>query len=187
MGDFLGPMFQVVAGDAARAFEALGLDAGKKVLDVGTGSGHCAIYLAARGCDVVTGEPADDGSMYARRDWEARAEQVGVRDRIRFQSFDASAMPFESGSFDAVFLFGMLHHVREDSRAGVMREALRVVKGDGPVVFFEPGEATLELVRQNDPSHPDAANPGDYTSPGEAREQRLDGAWMKIYVYRKPQ
>ncbi|MBK7930808.1 MAG: class I SAM-dependent methyltransferase [Bryobacterales bacterium] len=186
IGTLLGPRFEVVAGDTAKALEALALAPGARVLDVGTGSGHNAIVLAALGFDVVTGEPADDRSMYAGREWSENARKAGVRERIRFEPFDASAMPFESEAFDAVFLFGMLHHAPEERRPAVMSEALRVVKQAGAVVVCEPGAEVLKMVRVDDPGHPEAANPADYLVAEQVREQRLQGKWMEIYLFRKP-
>ena len=186
IGTLLGPRFEVVAGDTAKALEELALAPGARVLDVGTGSGHNAIVLAALGFDVVTGEPADDRSMYAGREWAENARKAGVRERIRFEPFDASAMPFESEAFDAVFLFGMLHHAPEERRPAVMSEALRVVKQAGAVVVCEPGAEVLQMVRADDPGHPDAANPGEYLVGEQVREQRLQGKWMEIYLFRKP-
>lgn len=83
------------------------------MLDVGTGAGNFAIFLALQGHRVVTVEPATDTSRYAGQDWAARAQKVGVRDRLRFEPFEASAMHFASGEFDAVLFFGVLHHIHE--------------------------------------------------------------------------
>jgi hypothetical protein len=51
---------------------------------------------------VLTGEPSTDRSHYAGRDWALNAKRAGVLDKIRFQAFDASKLPFESEAFDAV-------------------------------------------------------------------------------------
>src|SRR4051812_22546040 len=91
----LGPRFEIVAGDGGLALRELGLPAGAAVLDVGTGAGNFAIFLALQGYRVVTGEPGTDTSRYAGQDWASNAENVGVRDRIRFEPFDAGNMPFE--------------------------------------------------------------------------------------------
>lgn len=181
----LGPTFGVVSTDGATALKALDLPADAEVLDVGTGKGLFAIYLALQGYRVLTGEPSTDTSHYAGQDWAQKAEKVGVRDNIRFQAFDAGDMPFESESFDAVFFFGVLHHIAEPVRSHVMREALRVAKASGAVVFLEPGNHMLEKVRVDDPEHPDAADPSNYLTNQNVREHRIDGALMDIRIYEK--
>jgi SAM-dependent methyltransferase len=181
----LGSRFDIVAGDGARALRELGLPAGAAVLDVGTGAGNFAIYLALEGFRVRTGEPATDTTRYARQDWASNAQRVGVRDRIRFEAFDAGKMPFASGSFDAVFFFGVLHHIDEHVRPDVVREASRVSKAGGAVVFFEPRKEMLERLWVDDPGHPQAANPSAYLSDRGVRERRIEGAFMDIFIFDK--
>jgi SAM-dependent methyltransferase len=181
----LGGNFDVVATDGACALRELPLNADATVLDVGTGKGNFAIFLASQGFQVLTGEPSTDDSRYARQEWAAAAEKVGLRDRIRFEHFEANRMPFPSASFDAVFFFGVLHHIDEAVRNNVMRESLRVAKEDGAVVFFEPRKAMLERVWQDDPHHPLAAIPSQYLHDAKVNEQRIEGAFMDIFIYRK--
>ena len=183
--EVFGPMFPAIAKDGAIALRELGLPADAAILDVGTGEGKFAAYLALQGYEVLTGEPSTDGSHYAGQDWAGNAERVGVREKIRFEAFDASEMPFESAAFDAVFFFGVLHHVDEAARKAVVNEALRVAKDEGAVVFFEPRQELLEQIWANDPGHPLPANPADYLAAQSAREQRLEGTLMDIIIYRK--
>lgn len=181
----LGPRFARVAEDGARALETLGLAPDAAILDVGTGSGNFAIYLASQGYQVVTGEPATDTSQYAGKDWALNAMKAGVLNNIRFQAFDASDLPFTSATFDAVFFFGVLHHIDESVRRDVFREAVRVTRDSGAVVFFEPRKEMLEILWADDPNHPLAAHPSDYL-PGEAiSERRIEGSMMDIFIYRK--
>lgn len=175
----LGRRYAVVDGDGGPVLDGLGLAPGASVLDVGTGSGNWAVYLAARGYAVTTGEPADDTTMYARRDWEALAEQAGVREQIRFEAFDAGAMPFADGAFAAVFFFGVLHHIDEGKREAVLREALRVAER---TVFFEPRGEMLTVVREEDPGHPEAADPTLYLDGAAVRVDRMAGRFMDAYV-----
>lgn len=186
MTNILGPRFATVSIDAARALEQLALPSDAAILDVGTGSGNFAIYLALEGFDVLTGEPDTDQSIYARRDWAASAERAGVRDRIRFQSFDASSLPFAPASFDAVFFFGVLHHIPEQQRPAVLAEALRVAKPGGAVVFLEPRRAMLDQIWVEDPHHPLAADPSLYLSDAAVTERRIEGDYMDIIIYAKP-
>lgn len=185
ISEVLGERFDVAAGDGSRALRELRLPADAAILDVGTGSGNFAIYLASQGYQVITGEPSTDTSQYAGRDWALNAEKAGVLDRIRFEALDATKLPFEAEAFDAVFFFGVLHHIDESVRSEVLREALRVSKENGAVVFFEPRTEMLERVRVDDPSHPPAANPSNYLRDQKVREQRIEGALMDIFIYRK--
>jgi len=185
LGRILGQRFHIVAGDGALALQELALPAGANVLDVGTGAGNFAIFLASQGYQVLTGEPSTDASRYARQDWTHNARKAGLLDQIRFQAFDASQMPFESGVFDAVFFFGVLHHIAEDIRQDVFREALRVVREKGAVVFFEPRREMLEKIWNDDPHHPAAADPSTYLTDPRVEERRIAGAFMDLFVYRK--
>ena len=181
----IGGNFDAVATDGATALKELRLPPGATILDVGTGKGNCAIFLASHGYQVLTGEPSHDESGYAGQPWAVAAEKVGVRGRIRFEHFEASRMPFPAAAFDAVFFFGVLHHIDESVRKDVLLEAFRVAKKDGAVVFFEPRQAMLERVWVDDPHHPLAANPSAYLSNQTVREQRIEGAFMDIFIYKK--
>ena len=157
--EILGPRFEIVTRDGALALRELKLAARATVLDVGTGAGNFAIFLASHGFGVVTGEPETDTTRYARQDWASRARQAGVADRIHFEAFDAARMPFAPETFDAVFFFGVLHHIDEAVRTDVVREALRVARTDGAVVFFEPRKEMLEKLWVDDPHHPPRRRP----------------------------
>jgi SAM-dependent methyltransferase len=185
IGKILGPKFDAVSGDGERALQELGLPPNAAILDVGTGNGNFAIYLASQGFQVLTGEPSTDRSHYAGRDWALNAKKAGVLDKIRFQAFDASELPFESEAFDAVFFCGVLHHVSEHLRSDAFREALRVSKQNGVIVFFEPRKDVLERMRVDDPGHPLPANPSDYLPDPSIREHRIEGSFMDIYIYKK--
>jgi len=185
IGKILGPRFDAVSEDGARALKELGLPADAAILDVGTGRGNFAIYLASQGYQVVTGEPSTDKSHYAGQDWALNAKKAGVLDNIRFESFDASKLPFEAKAFDAVFFFGVLHHIDENVRSEVFREALRVSKQNGVVVFFEPRKEMLETLWVDDPAHPLAANPSKYLPAQRMLERRIEGSLMDIFIYKQ--
>ncbi len=180
----MGAMFEYIAADGLVALAAMGLPPGAKVLDVGTGVGNFAIFLALQGFDVLTGEPDTDTSRYARHDWAANAHAVGVAKQIRFEAFNASQMPFDPNTFVAVFFYGVLHHIDEAERAAALREALRVTGPNGAVVIFEPTQDTLRQIWSNDPGHPLAASPALYTAGLDVSEQKLTGQRMDIFIYR---
>jgi len=57
-------------------------------------------------------------------------------DRVKIYEASAEAIPCAEGGFDAVFDFGVLHHVPDHARA--FREIFRVLKPGGKFFFMEP-------------------------------------------------
>ena len=85
----------------------LGDLAGRRVLDLGCGSGFVSCLLAANGA-LVDAVDISEASLDVAR-W--RAEISGVADRIAFHRSAAETLPFESGRFDAVCGAFVLHHL----------------------------------------------------------------------------
>jgi 2-polyprenyl-3-methyl-5-hydroxy-6-metoxy-1,4-benzoquinol methylase len=77
----------------------LGLSAGDRLLDLGTGRGWPGLYLAARtGCRVVLADLPLEGLRVATD----RAAAEGLASRTGVVAAAASGLPFRAGSFDAV-------------------------------------------------------------------------------------
>lgn len=101
---------------------------GKRVLEIGTGVGTDARTIIGRGGDYV-GINVDAGSCEATR----RAIEVfGLKGEVRQAS--ARDLPFESGEFDLVYSFGVLHHIAAVDRA--VDEIHRVLKPGGQLVIM---------------------------------------------------
>lgn len=105
---------------------------GSRVLDYGCGEGaYCALHAAECGHAVT----AVDLSPVAIEHAKARAEELGVADRIEFQVMNAEALEFAAESFDAVGGLGVLHHL--DIARG-LANVTRVLRRDGRAFFVEP-------------------------------------------------
>ena len=77
----------------------LQLNAQSRVLDIASGKGTSAIYLAERfGCEVV----GIDYSQLNVDQATAMAESKGLRARVSFRQGDAERLPLEDGAFDAI-------------------------------------------------------------------------------------
>jgi cyclopropane fatty-acyl-phospholipid synthase-like methyltransferase len=96
-GDWGANGFTTMAQADALA-DGLGLSAGDRLLDLGTGRGWPGLYLAARtSCRVVLADlPLEGLRMAADR---AAAEGLAARTGVVAA---ASGLPFRAGSFDAV-------------------------------------------------------------------------------------
>ena len=109
-----------------------GITADMSVLDVGSGIGGPARFLAAScGCRV-TGIDLSEAFVDAARHLTAR---TGQGDRVAFEAASALALPFEDGRFDAVFLQHVAMNIADRPR--LYREIRRVLKQGGRFATFD--------------------------------------------------
>jgi SAM-dependent methyltransferase len=105
-----------------------GREVGRRVIDVGCGTGELTIELARRGCDAT----GIDISPVAIEIARSKARSAGLA--VSFQVGDATRLPGIEGPFDAVFDSGLLHSLdTDDQRRYVTR--LRSLCGTGASIF----------------------------------------------------
>jgi ubiquinone/menaquinone biosynthesis C-methylase UbiE len=119
----------------ARRAVDLGIPAGGKVLDMGTGPGFVAIEVARllkeAGCRVV-GTDLSEAMLALAAENAARAGLNGV---LSWRGGDVKAMPFDDGEFDLIVSNDSLHHW--DDPLPVFDEIARVLKGDGRCIIHD--------------------------------------------------
>jgi ubiquinone/menaquinone biosynthesis C-methylase UbiE len=101
------------------------------VLEIGAGSGAMAVELLALHPTITMTATDFDPAMVDA----ARRRLAPFADRARARQADATALPFEDASFDAVLSWVMLHHVVDWHQA--LREAVRVVRPGGHVIGYD--------------------------------------------------
>lgn len=116
------------------AADWLALHEGSHVLEVASGSGGPAIFLAELGGGRVTGIDINaHGVATASRSAQAH----GLAGRLTFLEADANeALPFPDGSFDAILCIDSANHFPD--RLRVLREWQRVLKPGGRALFTDP-------------------------------------------------
>lgn len=108
------------------------LKAHSQVLEIGSGRGAgAAIILREFEPSVLHASDLDFTMIRRARGYLPPAEL----DRISLLTADAVALPYRNETFDAVFGFGVLHHI-PDWRAG-LREIARVLKPRGTYFMEE--------------------------------------------------
>lgn len=113
------------------------ITAGMRVLDVGSGTGGPALYIAGRaGCRIDGVEINEVGVEVAR----GLAAGAGVGDRLSFHRGDAMSMPFPDGTFDAAISFNVMNVFAD--KVGLFREVARVLRPGGRWAFLS---GTFEL------------------------------------------
>jgi sarcosine/dimethylglycine N-methyltransferase len=110
----------------------VGINADMSVLDIGSGVGGPARFLAeAYGCRV-TGVDLSDSFVEAARYLTAR---TGQSDRISFQTANALSLPFNQNTFDVVLLQHVAMNIQD--RPSLYKEIRRVLTSGGRFATFD--------------------------------------------------
>ena len=96
---------------------------GQRVLEIGVGMGADCVRWARAGADVVGIDLTERAVSLTTQ----RLAEEGLRGEVRVG--DAESLPFEDGSFDVVWSWGVLHHTPRADHALV--EAARVLMPGG--------------------------------------------------------
>ena len=181
----LGREFSFTVDFTNMILQGLELQNDAKILDIGTGVGSLAIMLALNGYKVVTGEPEEDDSTYAKQDWLDNAKKVNVNHLIDFKHFNAKDTPFEGNTFDAIFFLGSLHHIEKEDHEKVMKECVRISKSNMVICIFEPNAKGIKLIKNFNASHPDATDPSEYTKDFNLSLTKIEGDLFDAFKFRK--
>lgn len=115
-----------------RMAEGVELGRDDTVLDVGSGYGALARFLARRyGCEVVASNISERELEWGR---ELTAEQ-GLDDKVRFEWADFHALPFAADEFD--FYWSQEAFLHAADKSTVLAEAHRVLRPGGAIVFTD--------------------------------------------------
>jgi sarcosine/dimethylglycine N-methyltransferase len=121
----------------------VGITADMSVLDVGSGVGGPARFLAATyGCRVSgvdLSEPFVDAARYL-------TERTGQSGQLSFETASALDLPFDDGHFDVALLQHVAMNIPD--RARLCREIRRVLKSGGRFATFDV------LLNSGDPHYP---------------------------------
>jgi len=110
--------------------EVLGFDRfkGKKLLEIGCGLGTDLLQFARGGARVTGIDLTPQSIDLAKKRFALENQTADLR------VADAEHLPFEDGTFDAVYSFGVLHHTPNTQRA--VDEALRMLKPGGEIMLM---------------------------------------------------
>lgn len=158
-----------------RGMEALALQPGERVLDVGCGAGATTLELAAAA--APGGEAV--GIDISRPLLDVARRRAAGASGVRFLEGDAQTYPFEPGSFDAVFSrFGVMFFADPPAAFASLRRALRPggrlafvcwrAMSENPIIAL-PMQAASRRLTPPPPPEPGAPGPFAFADPDRVR------------------
>jgi ubiquinone/menaquinone biosynthesis C-methylase UbiE len=136
---FYDPLQHLLGGEALHdaLLEQAALAPGHELLDVGCGTGSLAVLARRRhpGVEVTALDPDPKALAIARR----KAERAGLA--VRFEQGYGDALPWSDASFDRVLSSLMFHHLDLDTKRGMLREVVRVLRPGGSFHLVDFGRS----------------------------------------------
>ena len=132
-GEDFGQTSWVNTAESHEIPRLLELTPGCSVLEIGSGSGRYALFVAeASHCQVVGVDVNAEGVRNA----SALADRQNSSAQVRFRQCDVSEpLPFADANFDAVFSNDVFCHI--PGRLALLRELWRVLKPGGRMIFSD--------------------------------------------------
>jgi ubiquinone/menaquinone biosynthesis C-methylase UbiE len=132
-GEDIGQTSWMTADELREFIRLLALCPSSNVLEIGSGSGGPALFVAATvGCRIT----GIDVNEFGIKNSNELAQQQNLESLASFQLADAShPLPFSEDSFDAIIFNDAMCHVPR--RLAVLREWYRVLKPGGQMLFTD--------------------------------------------------
>jgi len=113
---------------------------GKRILEIGAGTGRDSFPLAAVGARIVQ----LDYSVHSLKILRDLAQGLALP--VDIVGGDTFRLPFKDGSFDIVFHQGLLEHFREPAAGNLLKENVRVLRPGGLLLIDVPQRFHLYTV-----------------------------------------
>lgn len=116
-------------------------------------------------------------------DWKENAKKIGVSDMITFRHLDAQNLNFVDESFDAVFMYDTLQHVKNRERA--LNESLRVSKTSGLVCVIEWNKKSVKEDEEKYGFKIDYIDPNEILRRDDVSIELVTGDSVNLFIIRK--
>ncbi|GAA2258521.1 27-O-demethylrifamycin SV methyltransferase [Streptomyces amakusaensis] len=112
--------------------ERLAAVPGRRLLDVGCGTGRPALRIARATGARVSGISVSEEDVELAR---TRADATELADRVDFRYADACELPFETASFDGAWAIESMMHISD--RTAALTEIARTLRPGSPLVITD--------------------------------------------------
>lgn len=141
-----GRVFDTVHTDVETLAQDLKPADGKRIFDLGSGSGRHVVYLAKEGFDVYGFDYAEQG-ITMTREW-LDAENVSADLKVGDMT---QPLPYEDDFFDAVISIQVIHHAYLETVEAIISELARILKPNGEILI------TVAMLKNQATNHQEVA------------------------------
>lgn len=133
-GEYIGQLSWMTTEEYRRFIARLAPGPDSHVLEIGSGNGGAAVYLANSTGARVTGLDSSEPGLQLAAEL---ARSRGLAERVDFRQGDATRpLPFPDNSFDAIFSNDTFSLIPE--RLNLFRQCHRVLRTGGRLLFTDP-------------------------------------------------
>jgi SAM-dependent methyltransferase len=116
---------------------------GKRILEVGSGTGLVSLALAQRGAQVTLCDISPEALKFSEAvfaEARSKAQAKAAADLLAAEMVQGSILnlPFDDSAFDVTWNAGVIEHFEGEEQLRALSEMLRVTKPDGRVVVAVP-------------------------------------------------
>lgn len=126
-----------INGARRALLESADLNQATRILDIGCGTGTLAVAIQERHPHLEVFGIDPDPRALAKAAKKAHRRQAAVR----FAQAFSEKLPFPDSSFERVFSSFMFHHVPDEAKPQMLREALRVLRTGGSLHMLDVSRA----------------------------------------------
>jgi len=174
-GQDLGQTSWMTADECREFLGWLDVKAGDRLLDVASGAGKVALFIATTSGASVLGIDINENAVTTARE---SARRAGREDPVRFQRADANLeLPFPEGSFDAIICIDAANHFRDRRR--LLTDWRRVLKPKGRLLYTDPLVVSGQLTHEEIATRSSIIGFFVFT-PINANERFIDEAGLKL-------
>jgi SAM-dependent methyltransferase len=118
-------------GNVDRIVSGVGLQ-GKRVLELGSGTGGGSLVLARKYGAQVIGLELEQGLVDLSRE---HALAAGLSQQVEFRCVEAGPLPVDDASFDVLYTSGVVCHIED--RAALFDDVMRILKPGGILLGYD--------------------------------------------------
>jgi 2-polyprenyl-3-methyl-5-hydroxy-6-metoxy-1,4-benzoquinol methylase len=120
--------------------EAIGNLSGKKIVDVGSGTGITSAYLASRGAKLYLVDISQTALDFGKKYFRSKGLTVKCYKENAFR------MNFPANSFDAAWNGGVIEHFNDEEKIEMMKKMWKIIKPGGVLLITAPNARDIPFM-----------------------------------------